>query len=306
MASLPKVCEAFSLPVQSRLRRCAHQHAPRLLRPPVPRARREGPQPLAPHRDQHRRDRRLPRRNRRRFPRPPTTYSPSSASTKSTSPPTAPAPGTFADHRQPDDVPAAIKSERLHAVEDLQRQVSSEINSTYLLQDVDVIVEQSKPADDPANERLTGRTRTMKLVHFDAPRRPLPARRPPHRHRHPHRRLVAPGHPRQPMTTTSERPAPAAAAVRPPRCRRPRRHLHRRRRPPTGPPDRTLRGPRGGPLGRPRRPSRTRRIARPRRRPQARRGGRRHRHLPRTALYLRRPRPILRAGQRRRCLVRPR
>ena len=81
----------------------------------------------------------------------------------------SPRPGTFADHRQPDDVPAAIKSERLHAVEDLQRQVSSEINSTYLLQDVDVIVEQSKPADDPANQRLTGRTRTMKLVHFDAP-----------------------------------------------------------------------------------------------------------------------------------------
>ena len=81
----------------------------------------------------------------------------------------SPRPGTFADHRQPDDVPAAIKSERLHAVEDLQRQVSSEINSTYLLQDVDVIVEQSKPADDPANERLTGRTRTTKLVHFDAP-----------------------------------------------------------------------------------------------------------------------------------------
>jgi len=81
----------------------------------------------------------------------------------------SPRPGTYADRRQPDDVPAAVKAERLHAVEDLQRQISSEINARYLLQDVEVIVEQSKPADDPASERLTGRTRTMKLVHFDAP-----------------------------------------------------------------------------------------------------------------------------------------
>ena len=81
----------------------------------------------------------------------------------------SPRAGTYAERRQPDDVPAELKSERLHAIEELQREVSSQINAGYLLRDVEVIVEELKPAEDAANERLTGRTRTMKLVHFDAP-----------------------------------------------------------------------------------------------------------------------------------------
>lgn len=81
----------------------------------------------------------------------------------------SPRPGTYADHRQPDDVPAAVKSERLHVIEELQRQIASEINNTYLLQDVEVIIEKSQPSDTPAHDRMTGRTRSNKLVHFDAP-----------------------------------------------------------------------------------------------------------------------------------------
>ena len=81
----------------------------------------------------------------------------------------SPRAGTYAERRQPDDLPPELKSERLHAIEELQREVSSRINAGYLLRDVEVIVEELKPAEDPANERLTGRTRTMKLVHFDAP-----------------------------------------------------------------------------------------------------------------------------------------
>ena len=81
----------------------------------------------------------------------------------------SPRSGTYAERNQPDDVPAEIKAERLHRVEDLQRMISFEINSRYFLREVDVLIEQTKPADDPAVERHTGRTRTMKLVHFDAP-----------------------------------------------------------------------------------------------------------------------------------------
>ena len=81
----------------------------------------------------------------------------------------SPRSGTYAERKQPDDVPAEVKAERLHRIEDLQRTISFEINSRYFLREVDVLIEQTKPADDPAVERHTGRTRTMKLVHFDAP-----------------------------------------------------------------------------------------------------------------------------------------
>ena len=77
--------------------------------------------------------------------------------------------GTYAAKRQPDDVPQEVKAERLHAVEALQREISFAINNRYLLRDVEVLVEQIKPGDEAETERLTGRTRTMKLVHFDAP-----------------------------------------------------------------------------------------------------------------------------------------
>ena len=82
----------------------------------------------------------------------------------------SPRSGTYAERQQPDDVPAEVKAERLHRIEELQRAVSFEINSQYFLRDVDVLVEQTKTSDDPAIERHTGRTRTMKLVHFDAPK----------------------------------------------------------------------------------------------------------------------------------------
>ena len=80
----------------------------------------------------------------------------------------SPRSGTYAERRQPDDVPHELKMERLHRVEELQREISFQINNRYLLQDVEVLLESTKSSDRDGFERHTGRTRTMKLVHFDA------------------------------------------------------------------------------------------------------------------------------------------
>ena len=82
----------------------------------------------------------------------------------------SPRAGTFADRNQPDDVPAEVKAERLHAVEELQKEVSFRINSAYLGRREQVLVEDVKSPGDSDADRATGRTRTMKLVHFDAAR----------------------------------------------------------------------------------------------------------------------------------------
>ncbi len=91
----------------------------------------------------------------------------------------SPRAGTYADRKQPDDVPEAVKKERLQAVEALQRRISLEINGAYWGRDVEVLVEERKAGDPvraggPPIERLTGRTRGAKLVHFDAPAGRIP------------------------------------------------------------------------------------------------------------------------------------
>jgi tRNA-2-methylthio-N6-dimethylallyladenosine synthase len=61
----------------------------------------------------------------------------------------------------PDDVPKAEKKRRLHAVEELQAQIATEINARLAGRTLEVLVEgQSKG-------RWYGRTRTNKLVFFD-------------------------------------------------------------------------------------------------------------------------------------------
>ena len=86
----------------------------------------------------------------------------------------SPRAGTFAERNQPDDVPQEVKMQRLHAVEDLQRGIAYEINSALQAHVVEVLVEERKAGDRAGLERLTGRTRGTKLVHFDAPRDAVP------------------------------------------------------------------------------------------------------------------------------------
>src|SRR5207249_9792624 len=63
----------------------------------------------------------------------------------------------------PDDVPPAEKKRRLHAVEEVQARIATEINARLAGRTLEVLVEgQSKG-------RWYGRTRTNKLVFFDHP-----------------------------------------------------------------------------------------------------------------------------------------
>jgi tRNA-2-methylthio-N6-dimethylallyladenosine synthase len=74
----------------------------------------------------------------------------------------SPRPGTVAATEMLDDVPRQEKRRRLHAVEELQKRIATQINLGYLGQRVDVLVEGT------AKGRWYGRTRTNKLVHFES------------------------------------------------------------------------------------------------------------------------------------------
>jgi tRNA-2-methylthio-N6-dimethylallyladenosine synthase len=72
----------------------------------------------------------------------------------------SPRPGTKAAEWA-DDVPHAVKRDRLHAVERVQERIASEINAALQDQVLDVLVEAQRKG------RWEGRTRTNKLVFFD-------------------------------------------------------------------------------------------------------------------------------------------
>ena len=72
----------------------------------------------------------------------------------------SPRPGTRAAEWE-DDIPHAVKRERLHAVERVQERIATEINAPLLNQTVEVLVETTRKG------RWEGRTRTNKLVFFD-------------------------------------------------------------------------------------------------------------------------------------------
>ena len=73
----------------------------------------------------------------------------------------SPRPQTLAQRTLPDDVPEDEKMRRFRALEQLQEQVSARINSRYLDQTVEVLVE------DDHKGKWRGRTRTNKLVFFE-------------------------------------------------------------------------------------------------------------------------------------------
>lgn len=72
----------------------------------------------------------------------------------------SPRPGTFASRKLEDDVPAEVKKARLHAVEAVHRASSERINHALLGQTVEVLVEQVE------DRRASGRTRRGQIVHF--------------------------------------------------------------------------------------------------------------------------------------------
>ncbi len=73
----------------------------------------------------------------------------------------SPRPGTIAHRSMEDDVPAAVKQERLQAIEQLEARISLEINRALLDSEQEVLVENRREG------RWTGRNRLGKLVHFE-------------------------------------------------------------------------------------------------------------------------------------------
>ena len=73
----------------------------------------------------------------------------------------SPRPGTIAHRKLADDVPADVKQQRLHAIEQLEARIAFEINSALLDTEQEVLVESRREG------RWSGRNRLGKLVHFD-------------------------------------------------------------------------------------------------------------------------------------------
>jgi tRNA-2-methylthio-N6-dimethylallyladenosine synthase len=73
----------------------------------------------------------------------------------------SPRPGTLADRKMDDDVPAEEKMRRFRALETLQEQIAGEINRGYTGKTVDILVEEKHKG------KWKGRTRTNKLVFFE-------------------------------------------------------------------------------------------------------------------------------------------
>ncbi|HEX6800773.1 MAG TPA: MiaB/RimO family radical SAM methylthiotransferase [Ktedonobacterales bacterium] len=79
----------------------------------------------------------------------------------------SPRPGTLSFKWQ-DDVPLAVKRERLHAVEQVQERIARELNAPYQQTAQQVLVEAHQVAG--GEHQWRGRTRTNKLVFFPAGR----------------------------------------------------------------------------------------------------------------------------------------
>jgi tRNA-2-methylthio-N6-dimethylallyladenosine synthase len=72
----------------------------------------------------------------------------------------SPRPGTIAARKLADNVPLEVKKERLHAVEELEERISTQLNARLQDTEQEVLVEGKRDG------RWFGRTRSNKLVHF--------------------------------------------------------------------------------------------------------------------------------------------
>ena len=79
----------------------------------------------------------------------------------------SPRPNTLADRKMEDDVTSVDKKDRLLRIEALQKQILSEMNAEYKGTHQEVLIDGSKDGI------WRGRTRTDKLVYFDAPHHKL-------------------------------------------------------------------------------------------------------------------------------------
>jgi len=73
----------------------------------------------------------------------------------------SPRPGTITWREYQDNIPAEVKKERLHKIEELQASIASDINSQLQGKEVEALVEGRKKG------KWFGRTRSNKLVFFE-------------------------------------------------------------------------------------------------------------------------------------------
>jgi len=78
----------------------------------------------------------------------------------------SPRPGTIASRTMADDVPQAVKMERLHAIEELEESIAAQINAGLVGSIQEVLVEGQRGG------KLHGRTRTNKIAHFSGRAQP--------------------------------------------------------------------------------------------------------------------------------------
>jgi tRNA-2-methylthio-N6-dimethylallyladenosine synthase len=76
-------------------------------------------------------------------------------------------PGTIAWRRMEDDIPQDEKMRRLHAIEEVQERIATEINATFNGTVQEVLIEGAR-ANEDGETIYTGRSRGNKLVHFRA------------------------------------------------------------------------------------------------------------------------------------------
>jgi tRNA-2-methylthio-N6-dimethylallyladenosine synthase len=78
----------------------------------------------------------------------------------------SPRPGTIAWRTLADDVPQQVKMERLHVIEQLQEDIAADVNAHLQGTVQEVLIEGEK------DDKLNGRTRSDKVVHFHGQARP--------------------------------------------------------------------------------------------------------------------------------------
>jgi tRNA-2-methylthio-N6-dimethylallyladenosine synthase len=79
----------------------------------------------------------------------------------------SPRPNTLADKRLPDDVPEGVKTERIVALQALQRDIQTTLNGQLVGREVDVLVDAASRRRDT---ELSGRTSTNIVANFPGPR----------------------------------------------------------------------------------------------------------------------------------------
>ena len=221
MAETPNVMHQLHMPLQSGSDAGAEVDASVVPSRPLPRHPRPGPRRDARCRDHHRHHRRLPRRDRGRLPADP-RRGPRGAVQRSVHVPLLQA-ARHSGRRHARPAAARGRPGALRAAgrASSTRSPGSE-NQTFEGREVEVLVAEGEGRKDRATERLSGRARDNRLVHFAPPTDGTVVRPGRHGDGDRHLRRAAPPGRRRAADARSGAPEPATPGRRAPRRRSPR------------------------------------------------------------------------------------